>query len=288
MIEVTPSGEACGARVTGVDLSKPLTEEDRLAIRVAWVEHHVLAFPGQDLSDADLERITLSFGVFGDEPFFVPMKEGGHVVALTRRADEKAPVFAETWHVDWSFEESPPIGTCLYGLTIPPVGGDTSFVNQQRALVDMPKELRGRLEGKVAIHSAAGAYAPDGFYGEREEGSDRSMKILYSDKARDTQTHPLIMKHPESGIETIYGCAGYIVGFVGVDEEEGRQLAGDLLAWQTRDEFQYQHKWEEGMFVIWDNRSVLHKANGGYDGYDRELHRTTVRRDPRLYLSAGD
>ena len=288
MITVTPSGEACGAKVTGVDLSKGLNEETVREIRAAWMEHHVLAFPGQSLNDADLERVTQYFGSFGDKPFFVPIEDGGHVVALTRRADEKAPVFAESWHADWSFEEKPPIGTCLYALTIPPVGGDTGFINQQKALADMPAELRSRLEGKMAIHSAAVAYAPDGMYGEGEKDSDRSMKITYSEKARDTQLHPLIQVHPESGNETIYGCIGYIMGFDGMDEEEGRQLVMDLYAWQTRPEFQYTHKWEEGMFVMWDNRSVLHRANGGYDGYDRELHRTTVRPDESKFLTAAE
>ena len=284
MISVKPSGQACGAFVTGVDLSKPLDDATLRDIRTAWVEHHVLAFPGQKISDPDLERITQYFGVFGDEPFFVPMEGSDHVVALTRRADEKAPVFAETWHADWSFEKSPPIGTCLYSLTIPPVGGDTGFINQEKALAEMPQDLRARLEGKMAIHTAAGAYAPDGVYGENEKDSDRSMKILFSEEARNTQIHPVIQKHPESGRETIYGCAGYIVGFEGMEDDEGRQLVMDLYAWQTREEFQYTHKWEEGMFVIWDNRCVLHKANGGYDGYDRELHRTTVRDDPARHV----
>ena len=157
MLEITPSGQACGATITGVDLSKPLDPMTLEQVRRAWVTHHVLAFPDQDLTDTDLERVTLEFGVFGREPYFVPMDGSDHVVALTRRADEKAPGFAETWHVDWSFEESPPIGTCLYSLTIPPVGGDTSFVNQQKALAEMPAELRARLEGKIALHSARGA-----------------------------------------------------------------------------------------------------------------------------------
>jgi taurine dioxygenase len=238
------------------------------------------------MTDDDLVRVTGYFGAFGREPFFKPMEGSDHVVALTRRADEKAPVFAENWHVDWSFEESPPIGTCLYSLVIPPVGGDTCFVNQQKALEEMPVELRSRLEGKRAIHTAAGAYAPDGFYGDREEESDRSIEIIFSEEARDRRSHPLIQIHPESGHETLYGCMGYIVGFEDTDEEEGRQLLTDLYAWQTREEFQYRHKWQERMFVIWDNRCLLHRANGGYDGYDRILHRTTVRPDPARYLAA--
>jgi taurine dioxygenase len=50
----------------------------------------------------------------------------------------------------------------------------------------------------------------------------------------------------------------------------------ELHEWQTKAEFVYSHPWQENMLVMWDNRSVLHKANAGYDGYDRLLHRTTI------------
>jgi taurine dioxygenase len=157
MIQVTPSGQACGATVIGVDLSHALDATTLRAVRAAWLEHHVLAFPGQTLSDADLERIVLSFGVFGSEPYFGTIEGSEHVVALTRKADEKAPLFAENWHSDWTFMPEPPIGTCLYSLVIPPVGGDTGFTNQQKALAQMPAALRARLEGRIALHSAGAA-----------------------------------------------------------------------------------------------------------------------------------
>ena len=285
-MQIEPTEGACGATLTGVDLSRPLEASDVLAIRRAWIEHKVLVFPDQHLEDADLVRITRSFGGVGDDPFFVPIAPDNPVVALTRRADETAPVFAESWHTDWSFKADPPIGTCLYGLTIPPVGGDTGFIDQEKALAEMPAALRARIEGRNALHTAAVAYAPDGMYGEREADSDRSMKILYSETAREVQPHPFITRHPESGRETLFGCLGYILGVEGMAAEEAETLIRDLYEWQTREDFQYTHGWRENMLVIWDNRCVLHRANGGYDGYDRELHRTTISADPALYLAA--
>ena len=100
------------------------------------------------------------------------------------------------------------------------------------------------------------------------------------------RAHPFILRHPESGRETLFGCFGYILGVEGMEDKEGSELIRDLYAWQVREEFKYTHKWAENMLVIWDNRSVLHKANGGYDGYDRELHRTTISSDPARYLAA--
>jgi taurine dioxygenase len=285
-MKVEAAGGACGARVSGLNLAEPLGDDAVRAVRRAWLDHHVLVFPDQQLTDSDLVRISRYFGGLGDDPYFESIAPENPVVALTRRADEKAPVFAETWHSDWSFKAEPPIGTCLYSLTIPPVGGDTSFINQQKALAEMPADLRARIEGKMALHSAALAYAPDGTYGEREQGSDRSMKILYSESARDVHAHPFVLRHPESGRETLFGCFGYIIGVEGMADEEATALIRDVYEWQTREAFQYTHRWQEHMLVIWDNRSVLHKANGGYDGYDRELHRTTISADTSLYLAA--
>ena len=284
MINVTPSGQACGAVVTGLDLSQPQSADTIREIRDAWLEHHVLAFPNQQLTDDDLVRVTDYFGAVGDDPYFVPINKKTPVVALTRRADEQAPVFAENWHTDGSCKKHPPVGTCLVGLGVPPVGGNTGFANQQMALAEMPDELRQRLEGKIALHSAAAAYGPQGTYGEKDQGNDRSMKILFSDQANESEPHPIIAKHPESGADTVFGTVGYIHTIVDMTQEDSQQLIMDLYAWQTREEFQYTHVWEPNMLVMWDNRSVLHRANGGYDGYDRELHRLTIAGNAALAL----
>jgi taurine dioxygenase len=257
------------------------------ALRAAWLEHHVLVFPDQVLSDGDLERFVQSFGTFGAEPYFLPMAGSEHIVALTRKADEKAPLFAENWHSDWSFLEEPPIGTCLYSLVIPPVGGETGFANQQKALAEMPAALRAKIEGRTALHSAGAAYAPDGMYGAQDKAAGRSMAIRFSEDARQVQKHPFILKHPESGRETLLSSLGYIMGVEGMDDDAALALLLELYEWQTREEFQYTHKWRENMFVLWDNRSVLHRAYGGYDGYDRELHRITVAADPSKFITAS-
>jgi taurine dioxygenase len=278
MIRVEPSGQACGAMVTGVDLSKPLRPDDVASIRAAWLEHHVLAFPDQRLSDDDLERYTVAFGGFGDDPFIAPIPGRSHIIAVSRKADETSPLFAENWHSDWSFQKRPPAGTCLYGIKIPPVGGDTLFANQHAALNAMPKAMRAKLEGRMAIHSAKRAYAPDGQYGARDKG--RSMDIRPSQDAEKTQLHPLIRKHPETGREGLFSCFGYIIGIEGMPESESTPLLTELYQWQSREQFQYRHKWRPNMLLMWDNRSVLHAATGGYAGHDRILHRTTIAASP--------
>ncbi len=273
-MKIEATGQACGAVVTGVDLSAPLAADAVAAIRAAWLAHHVLVFPDQALSDDDLERFTLAMGGFGEDPFIAPIPGRRHIIAVERAADETAPIFAETWHTDWSFQARPPAGTCLYGITIPPQGGDTLFANQHLALDAMPADLRARVEGLVAIHSASRAYAPDGFYGAGDTG--RSMDIRPSETARAVQTHPFVRPHPETGRPGLFGCLGYIIGFEGMADADAMALLVELYNWQGQERFQYRHQWQPNMLVMWDNRSVLHAATGGYQGHARRLHRTTI------------
>ncbi len=273
---VTPTGQACGASVTGVDLTQPLDPHSVDNIRKAWLRHHVLVFPDQPMSDDDLERFTLYFGPFGEDPFIAPIRGREHIIAVKREADETCPLFAEAWHSDWSFQENPPAGTCLFGITMPPTGGNTLFANQHRALEEMPAPLRSQLEGKMAIHSAKVAYAPEGIHGDADQAGGRSMDIRPSREADASQLHPIIRAHPETGRPAIFSTVGYIAGIDGMTNEDGRALLSELYLWQTRPEFQYRHVWQPNMLVMWDNRSVLHMATGGYEGHERLLHRTTI------------
>ena len=273
-LRVEPSGGACGARVTGLDLSRPLDAETVAAVRQAWLAHHVLAFPDQHLGDDQLERFTLYFGAFGDDPFFAPIANREHIAAIRREADEQSPLFAENWHTDWSFQARPPSGTCLNAVDIPPTGGDTLYANQHMAWDALKPERQAQLARLVAIHSARLAYSPEGSYGTKDKG--RSMDIRPSMAALATQTHPLVPAHPETGRLGFYSTLGYIVGIEGMEDSEAIPLLLELQKWQGDERFTYAHRWEPGMLVMWDNRSVLHKATGGYEGHRRELHRTTI------------
>jgi taurine dioxygenase len=271
---VEPSGGPCGARIVGLDLSEPLDADTIAALRAVWLEHHVLAFPDQNIGDDDLERFTLNFGGFGDDPFFAPIAGRKHIAAIRREADEQTPLFAENWHTDWSFQARPPAGTCLMAIDIPPIGGDTLFANQHLAWEALSPDRQARYADLVAIHSARLAYAPDGSYGSKDTG--RSMDIRPSEAAKAIQTHPLVPAHPETGRRGFFSTLGYIVGIEQMEDAEAIPLLLELQAWQGDECFVYRHKWEPGMLIMWDNRSVLHKASGGYEGHRRELHRTTI------------
>ena len=274
-MKIIPSGAVCGARVTGIDLAGDLDANMIADIRAAWLEHKVLAFADQPaMDDSALERFTLEMGGFGEDPFFDPIAGHENIAAITREADETSPLFAENWHSDWSFLPTPPSGTCLMAVDIPPIGGDTLFCDQAAAFAALPEPRKHYLRGLTAIHSASRGYAPDGLYGDNDVG--RSMAIRPGEAARAQQSHPLIKPHPETAEDVLFCSISYVVGIEGMSDEEALQLVLELHQWCDQERFIYRHTWEPDMLVMWDNRIVNHKATGGYEGYRRELHRTTI------------
>ena len=271
-IEAFPN--PCGALIHGVDLSRPLVDSQIAAIRSAWLQHQVIAFPGQSLVIEDIERFAHYIGPRGEDPFIKGLPGHPHVVEVKREANEQSKLFAETWHSDWSFLPTPPAGTVLYGQVIPPVGGDTLFADQYAACEALPAALRHMVEGRQAVHSARGGYAKDGLYGENDKG--RSMAIIFNDTALKTRLHPLIKRHPETGRDALFVNPGYTIGIDGMTPDESRDVLLQLFKHQLKPEFLYRHQWSQGMLTLWDNRSLLHAATGGYEGHRRLLYRVTV------------
>ncbi len=275
-IEVRETNACCGAFITGIDLRQDISVDLAAELRAIWLKHKVVAFPDQALNNSDLERFTVALGGFGEDPFFGHIDGHENIAAIARKANEKTPVFAEFFHSDWSFLPVPPAGTCLFGITIPPTGGNTLFADQVAVYEHLPDDMRKQADSLMAIHSAERGYSPDGLYGEDDQKSGRSMNIIPSERARDKYNHPFVREHHETGKKALFSSLAYIQGFVGLSEEESQELLLKFYKFQSREDFIYSHKWEKNMLVMWDNRSLLHAATGGYDGYDRLLHRTTI------------
>lgn len=273
-LEVTRQEAACGAHIRGVDLSKPLTADEAGRIREVWLEHQVVAFPDQALDIADIERFATCMGPNGEDPYIEAIPGHPRVVQVRREADEKSPIFAETWHSDWSFLRTPPAATVLYGNVIPPTGGDTLFADQYAAWEGLSAAMKASLKGRRGVHSARRGYAKDGMYGEKDKG--RSMAIKYGDSALKTQLHPIARPHTETGRLALFVSPGYTIGIDGMPDDEAKDVLLELFRHQAKPEYVYRHKWSEGMLIMWDNRCVIHAATGGYEGHRRLLHRITV------------
>ena len=234
----------------------------------------MIVFPKLPLSHDEFKDFALSFGDFGDDPFISSLPDYPNIAEIKRSANEKATPFGGTWHSDWSFMKKPPSATLLHSKVIPPVGGNTLFANTEKAFAALPEEMKDKLRNLKVIHSAKIPYADDGFYALEKE--ERSMKILPSKEAKATFSHPMIKIHPETKKECLFINPVYTINIEGFSEDESQQLLWELYEHMIQDQFVYEHVWNEDMLIMWDNRTVMHQATGGYDGFDRLLHRITL------------
>lgn len=273
-LRIEPSGQSCGALVYGVDLTTPLSGATLAELRRAWLEHKVIGLPDQQLTPESLLAFADQLGPHSNDPFLMGLAEQPRVVEVRREPDEKAGIFADSWHSDWSFLATPPSATLLYGVEIPSTGGDTLFANLAAAYDALPAEKKHQLKDLTAIHSAKRAYAPSGRYGDSDKG--RSMKILANDTALATQSHPLVREHPETGKPVLFISPAYTIGIESMAPAQSDALLKELFEHTDKEAFQYRHRWAPGMLTIWDNRSLNHKATGGYEGHRRLLQRVTV------------
>ncbi len=280
-LDIQPSGQTCGATVRGIDLSRPLTDEALTELRQAWLRHQVINLPDQALTPKSMLALADRLGPKSEDPYLVGLPEQPRVVEVRREPDEKARIFADNWHSDWSFLAQPPSATMLYGVEIPPTGGDTLFENLIAACAALPASKLAALSKLNAIHSAKLGYARNGRYGDADAG--RSMNITANDSALATQEHPLIRVHPETGQQALFISPAYTIGIAGMSEQSGADLLKELFEYIQQPEFIYRHQWQAGMLTIWDNRCLNHRATGGYEGHRRLLHRVTVG-EPHAYV----
>ena len=267
------SKNGIGVEVSDFSLAD-LTRENISFLRSKWVEYGLIVFPKLPLSHDEFKDFALSFGDFGDDPFISSLPDYPNIAEIKRSANEKATPFGGTWHSDWSFMKKPPSATLLHSKIIPPVGGNTLFANTEKSFAALPEKMKNRLRNLKVIHSAKIPYADDGFYALEKE--ERSMKILPSKEAKATYSHPMVKIHPETNKECLFINPVYTINVEGFSEDESQQLLWELYEHMIQEQFVYEHVWNEDMLIMWDNRTVMHQATGGYDGYDRLLHRITL------------
>ena len=267
------SKKGIGVEVSDFSL-KDLTKENISFLRSKWTEYGLIVFPNLPLSHEEFKEFALSFGDFGDDPFITSLPDHPNIAEIKRSADEKATPFGGTWHSDWSFMKNPPSATLLHSKVIPPVGGNTVFANTEKSFAALPETMKSKLRSLNVIHSAKIPYADDGFYALEKE--ERSMKILPSKEAKASFSHPMIKIHPETGKECLFINPVYTISIENFSEDASQELLWELYEHMIQDNFIYEHVWNENMLIMWDNRTVMHQANGGYDGYDRLLHRITL------------
>ena len=276
--EIKKNNSSLGIEILDFDYNDIFDKKRIEELRNQWLKYSIIIFKNLELNHQQLEKFSLAFGDFGDDPYIHPIVGHKNIIEVKREANEKAQPFGGSWHSDWSFQECPPSATLLHSKIIPPIGGDTFFINTHKAYNDLTDDIKNKIDNLIVSHSAIRPYADDGFYA-LEKDKDRSMKIKPSPKAKEFILHPLVRTHPETRKKSLFINQVYSIAVEGMNEKDSNELLTFLFLHMDQDKYIYKHKWQENMLVMWDNRSVNHCAQGGYQGYQRLLHRTTLAGD---------
>lgn len=272
-IQITPISGACGAEVSGVDLSQELDEETFAELRRAFNDHQVLFFRDQKLTEDQHKAFGRRFGSLNIHPRYVPL-EGHPEIFPIRKDPEHTKIVGESWHHDLTHLEKPPLGSILYALEVPPVGGDTLFANQYAAYESLSDGLREMLDGMTAVHDNR-IHSPKITSGRNDKMTSKLRDDPDEEDEPDME-HPVVITHLETGRRALYVNRVRTHRFRGMTEEESRPLLHYLFDHSHRPEFTCRFRWEKGSVAFWDNRCVMHKALNDYPGYKRYMNRVTV------------
>jgi len=262
-----------GAEVTGIDLAAPVDPEIRMRLNQTFVDRGVLVIRGQTLSPRQmLDAVRLFGDVFPQHNtrFALPDCPEIHFISNQDKfPDGRRYIPGEGWHTDHSNDVRPPKATILHAVTLPSTGGDTQFANMTAAYDALPDMMRERLRGLSAIHVYQSSHSARQLMALPDAAKERVPNAVL---------HPIVRFHPESGRRSIYINPIRIEGILGLDHKDALPLLDELLAHSTAPRFQYRHKWLPGDFVMWDDRCLLHKANGDYDMNEmRYLYRVMLK-----------
>lgn len=278
-IVVKPIAGALGAEIEGVDLAAPQDADTIAEIRTAFANHLVICVRKQKLTPASLTALAEHFGPLTRHPFIKTLPGSPFVAPIIRDADAGDGLnFGGQWHCDVAFLESPPLGSMLYAVDIPPYGGDTMFANLYLAYETLSAGMRELADRLVLVHSAAAGYDPDRGAKDPSKSliAQKGMQFEVNDDPKKEMEHPLVHIHPETGRKLLWITGPYSLRFRNMTEEESKPLLDFFQQHTSRPAFTCRFRWETGTLLLWDNRCVQHFAVNDYPGFRREMHRVQI------------
>jgi len=284
-IDMRPASRALGVEVTGLDLSRPIDKATVARLRTALAENCLLLFRNQKLTPEQHIAFSRNFGelqphilkdfnMAGHPELFVVsnVKNGGKPIGRAGAG--------QYWHTDVSYVAEPSLGSIMYAIEVPAVGGDTMFANMYKAYETLSERMKQLLKGLEAEHDFAHSQIQIAAKGHtRIASADEIAKV-------PPVQHPVIRTHPESRRNALYVNLGFTTRILGLEPAESQAILDFLFAHSTSPEFVYRHYWHAGDVIFWDNRSSMHCAIDDYGPDDRRhMVRTTIKGDKCFLLN---
>lgn len=278
-LEITPLDAPLGARLSGIRLSGDINPAEFEQIHQALIDHHLLLFPDQDITEAEQAGFSRYFGELEIHPSAEHRSTVQQEIYRVSNVGEDGQIFpvdsytakyltgTRIWHTDSSFRAIPSLGSLLRAAEVPPEGGETYFCNLHKAYDALPQQLKRLVDERTAIHSYD--YIQTLVFGEKANSFEQHEDLV--------QEHPMTRSHPVTGRTSLYISPHTISQIIGLSVDESRPLLDEIYEFATRDEFVYEHRWTQNDMIMWDNRCTMHSV-ANYDSarYRRVMLRATV------------
>ena len=280
LLEVKRLTPNVGLEVSGIDISAPLSEQNRKTLYDAFLQSGVVLIRRQPLEPEQLIAFSSTFGNLSIHPIeSIRLKNHPEIIKLGSEGkpdavdDGSGPAGSVIWHADMSYTTKPNIAAVLHAMAVPPKGGQTGFIDAAAAYDALPSDLREEIEGLEVRHD----------FGE-EIG--KQLAAIKDDETCDLGTisfdpvvHPLVSVHSETGRKSL-NISPLFAREVVQQTPSSKDLLERLTAFATQPEFCYLHNWEVGDTIVWDNRRTLHSAPGYDRRHTRIMYRTTLESPP--------
>ena len=277
-LEIEPLHSAQGARIRGLDLRQPLDCKTFAAVHRAWMDHLVLLFPDQSISDAQQIAFSEMFGdlechhqdiiksIWEPEIFRVSnVDDDGNLMSPDHPTVAQVSL-AQRWHTDSSYRPSPSMGSILHGLEVTEEGGETCFTNMYAVYNALSDRLRDKVGGRKLRH-------------DFEYLTTLAPVRPLTDEERAAMPpvwQPMRRRHPVTGRTSLYISPIYNDAIEGLADDDAITLVNELTEFAARPEFVYRHRWSSDDVVMWDNRCTMHRVMPYDFGERRVMHRTTI------------
>ena len=272
-LTLTPISTALGAQIEGVDLTQPLSVEQREAIEQALLKHQVIFFKNQSINPQQQARFAANFGDLHIHPIYPNIPEQPEVLVLDTAVTDVRD--NAVWHTDVTFLPTPAMGAVLSAKQLPAFGGNTLWASGIAAFEGLSAPLQQLLDGLTATHDFTKSFPLERF-GSTPEDFARWDQTR---KNNPPLSHPVVRTHPVSGRKSLFVNEGFTTRINELSEAESDAILTLLFAHATRPEYTIRWRWQENDVAFWDNRVTQHYAVDDYRPNRRVMHRATILGD---------
>ena len=275
-LKTTPLHEKFGLQVTGLDLSQPLSSAVSDELDELLSQQGVLLFRKQLLGEDDLIRFA---GGFGDLETTIytkgvsPInKEVIYISNLKYPDGSNVGLLGDQeldWHSDQTYRSRPATGSMLYGVEVPSTSGRTYWANQYLAYEMLPADVKEAINGRTGIFSYAKRL--EVFY-SKEQKNDKAL----TQRAPELAVHPIVLTHPVTQRKALYADPVTLLEIEGIPRSESEQILACLNKACSVSDVIYEHRWQQGDVVFWDNGCTLHKRDPIASDHARFMKRMTI------------